>query len=105
MSHHGEVIHQEEMMGQNRFEKQFLKKKKLESKRVKNIYLISLVANTDRPIISKSNWIEENLNDANRSFKNKKKCSKPVQLVQKPKSQNHNNIVIGHLTVNPLRNI
>ena len=67
------MIHHEEMMGQNLFEQQFLKKKKLESKRVKNIYLISLVANTDRPIISKSNWIEENLNDANRSFKNKKK--------------------------------
>ena len=38
-------------------------------------------------------------------LKIKKKCSKPIQLVQKPKSQNHNNIVIGHLTVDPLRNI
>ena len=47
-------------------------RKKIRIKNGKKYFLISLVANTDRPIISKSNWIEENLNDANRSFKNKK---------------------------------
>ena len=46
--------------------------KKIRIKKGKKYFLMSLVANTDRPIISKSNWIEENLNDANCSFKNKK---------------------------------
>ena len=41
------------------------------SKNVKK-YLKCSIANTDRPIISKTNCLEDNLNDANRSFENNK---------------------------------
>ena len=70
------------------------------SRKVKNICLNSSVANTDRPLISKTNHLEENLNDANRVFENSKECSNEFQSVQKYILQNPKNIVIGHLNVN-----
>ena len=59
------------------------KKNDIGSKKVKNICLNSSVANTDRPIISKTNHLEENLDDANRIFEDSKKCSNAFQSVQK----------------------
>ena len=50
---------------------------------VKNNCFNSSVANTDRPIISKTNHLEENLDDANRVFEDSKKCSNAFQSVQK----------------------
>ena len=93
------------MTGQNLFGQGFQKKKKLcWLKKVKNICLNSSAANTDRHIISKTNCLEENLNDTNRSFENNKECSNAFQSVQKHRLQNPKNIVIGHLNVNSLRN-
>ena len=66
---------------------------KVQSKKVINICLNSSVANTGRPIISKINRLKENLNDANRSFKNNEECSNAFQLVYR--LQNPKNIVIG----------
>ena len=81
------------------------KKNYVGSKKVKNICLNSSVANNDRPIISKTNCLEENLNDPNCSIENKKGCSNAFhQSVQKHSLQNPKNIVIGHLNVNSLRN-
>ena len=80
------------------------KKNYVGSKKVKNICLNSLVANTDRPIISKANRLKENLNDANCSFENNKECSSVFQSVQKHRLQNTKNIAIGNLNVNSLRN-
>ena len=45
------------------------REKNVGSKKVTNICLNSSVANTDRSIISKTNHLEENLNDANRVLK------------------------------------
>ena len=73
------------------------KKNYVDSKKVKNICLYSSVADTDRPIISKANRLEENLNDANRSFENNKECSNAFQSAQKHRLENPENIVIGHL--------
>ena len=74
------------------------------SKKVKNICLNSSVANTDRPIISKTNDLEETLNDANRVFESSKECSNAFQSVQKYRLQNPKDIAIGHLNVNSLGN-
>ena len=74
------------------------------SKKVKTVYFNSSVANTDGPIISKTICLEENLNDANRSFEKNKEYSNAFQSVQKHRLQNLKNIVIGHLNVNSLRN-
>ena len=63
----------------------------------KNICSTSSVANTDRPIISKTNNLEEKFNDGNRVFENSKKCSNAFESVQKHRLQNPKNIVIGHL--------
>ena len=52
------------------------------SEKVKYISLNSSAANTDRSVISKKNYLEENLNDANRSFENKKKCSSAFKSVR-----------------------
>ena len=61
------------MTGQNLFGQQFWEKKNyVGSKEVKNICLNFSVANTDRTVISKTNCLEENLNDANCSFGNNK---------------------------------
>ena len=60
------------------------KKNNVGSKKIKNICLNYSVANTDRPIIFKTNDLEETLNDAD-------------HVLQNPK-----NIVIGHLNVNSL---
>ena len=49
------------------------------SKNAKKKYLNSSVVNTDRTIISKTTCPEENLDDANRSFKNNKECSNAFQ--------------------------
>ena len=80
------------------------KKKYVGSKKVKNICLNSSLANTDRSIISETDHLEENLNDANRAFKNNEECSNTFQSVQKHKLPNPKNILIGHLNVNSLRN-
>ena len=58
------------------------------SKKVENVCLNSSVANTDKPIISKTSCLEEYLNDANRSFENIKECSNAFQPVQKHMLQN-----------------
>ena len=52
----------------------------LGSKKVKNISLNSSVANTERPIISKTHRLEESLNDANRSFENNKEWSNDISI-------------------------
>ena len=70
---------------------------------VKNSCLNSSVANTDRTIISKTNHLEENLDDANRVFENSKECNNAFQAVQN-RLQGPKNVVIGHLNVNSLRN-
>ena len=76
------------MKGQNLLGQRFYKKKIfVGSKKLKNIYLNSSVANTDRPVISKTNRFEENLNDANRSFENNKECSNAIQSVKKHRLQ------------------
>ena len=62
------------------------------------------LTNTDRPIISKANHVEETLNDANRVFEISKECSNAFQSVQKKRQQNPKNIVIDYLNVNSLRN-
>ena len=62
------------------------------------------MANTNKPIISNINRLEENLNDVNRSFEDNKECSNAFQSVQKHRLQNPKNKVIGHLNVNSLRN-
>ena len=86
--------------------KDFKRKKNcVGSKKVKNICLNSSAANTGRPIISKTNCLEENLNDTNRSFENNKECSNAFQSVQKHRVQNPKNIVIDDLNVNSLRNL
>ena len=93
------------MTEQNLYGKRFYMEKNIEgSKKVDNICLNSSVANTDRPIISKTNHLEENLNDANRVFRKSKECSNAFQSVHKHTLQNPKNIVIGHLNVNSLRN-
>ena len=74
------------------------------SKKVTNICLNSSVANTGRPIISNTNHLEEDLNDANHVFENSKECSNAFQSVQKHRLQNPKNIATGHLNVNFLRN-
>ena len=74
-------------------------KKICRSKKVKIIYLNSSIAANDRPIISKRNCSEENLNDANHSFENDKECSSIYQSVQKHRLRNPENIVIGHLRI------
>ena len=51
------------------------------------IYINSSVVNTDRPIISKTNCLKENLNDANRSFENNEEFSSAFQLDQKHRLQ------------------
>ena len=79
------------------------KKNYLGSKKVRNICLNSLVANTDGPIIFKAIHLKENLNDANRVFENNKECSNAFQSVQKHRLQNPKNAVIGHLTVKSRR--
>ena len=56
------------------------KKNYVGSKKVKNICLNSSAVNTDRPIISETNHLEENLNDTNRVFKNSKECSNAFQF-------------------------
>ena len=66
------------------------------------IYINSSVVNTDRPIISKTNCLKENLNDANRSFENNEEFSNAFQLDQKHRLQQVN--LIGHLKVNALWN-
>ena len=92
------------MTGQNLCGQRFQKEKNIvNSKKVQNIYLNSSVANTDRPIISTTNHLEENLNDANRVFENSKECSNAFQSVQKHRLQNPKNIVIGHINVNSLK--
>ena len=78
------------------------KKNNVGSKKIKNICLNYSVANTDRPIIFKTNDLEETLNDADRVFENRKECSNAFQSVQKHRLQNPKNIVIGHLNVNSL---
>ena len=79
-----------------------IREKNVGSKKVTNICLNSSVANTDRSIISKTNHLEENLNDANRVFENIKACSNAFHSVQKHRLQNPKNIVKGHLNVNSL---
>ena len=87
-------------MGQNLFGQRFQKKKNyVGSKKVKHFYLNFSVASTKRSLISKINCLEENLNDANRSFENNKVYSNAFQSVQKHRLQNRKNIVIGHLNV------
>ena len=82
------MLHHEKVKGQNLFGQRFYKKKIfVGSKKLKNIYLNSSVANTDRPVISKTNRFEENLNDANRSFENNKECSNAIQSVKKHRLQ------------------
>ena len=51
-----------------------LEEQKCRFKKSKNICLNSSVANSDRPIIYKTNQLEESLNDANRVFENSKEC-------------------------------
>ena len=61
------------MTGQNLYGQRFLKKKNnVGSKKIKNICLNYSVANTDRPVIFKTNDLEETLNDADRVFENRK---------------------------------
>ena len=74
----------------------------LGSKKVRNIFLNSLVAKTYRPIIFKAIHLKENLNHANRVFENNKECSNAFQSVQKHRFQNPKNIVIGYFTVKSL---
>lgn len=61
------------------------------------------VANTNRHVISKTNCLKENLNDANRYFENKE-CRNAFQSVNKHRFQNYKNIIIGQLNVNSLSN-
>ena len=44
------------------------------------------------------------MNDANHAFENNNECSNTFRSVQKHRLQNPKNAVIGHLTVNSLRN-
>ena len=60
------------MTGQSLHRQRFYQEKNVGSKKVKNICLKSSVANTERPIISKANHLEDILNDANRVFENTK---------------------------------
>ena len=80
------------------------KKNDVPSKKVKNIFLNSSVGNNDRPIISKTNNLEKDLNDANRVFENSKACSNAFQSFQKNSLQNFKNILTGDSNVNFLRN-
>ena len=98
------MLHHEEVKGQNLFGQRFFKKNFVDSRKLKNIYLKSSVANTDRPIISKTDCLEKNLNDANPSFENNKECSTAFQSVEKHMLQNPKNALIGHLHLNSLRN-
>ena len=66
--------------------------------------MLELFGSNGRPIISRVNCVEENLNDANHSFENNKECSSAFKSVQKHRLRNPKNIVIGHLNVNSLRN-
>ena len=73
------------MKGHNLFDNDFTGKKIVSSKKVEDTYLNSSAANTNGPIISKTNCLYEDLNDANRSFENNKECSNTSQSVQKNK--------------------
>ena len=78
-------MHHEEMKGENLFGQRFYKdKERGGSKKVKNIYLNSTVANTDRPIISKTNCIEQNLNDAKSLFGNNKESGVDKFIASRP---------------------
>ena len=69
------------MTEQNLYGKRFYKEKNIVgSKKVDNICLNYSVANTDRPTISKTNHLEENLNDAN--------CVRMMQIMSFKKVKN-----------------
>ena len=76
----------------------------LGSKKVKNISLNSSVANTGRPIVSKTHRLEESLNDAIVPLKIIKNEVMIFQSVEKHQLQSPKTIVIGHLNFNSLRN-
>ena len=50
--------------------------------KVSNTYLNCSVANTDRPIISKTNCLEEKLNDATHPLENNKECRNAFRSVK-----------------------
>ena len=99
------MLHDEEVAGQILFKntKILEEKKYVGSKKVKNIYANSSVANTHKPIIYKTNCLEKNLNDANRSFENKERSSTSITSeTQVAKLLKDINMSI--LNVNSLRN-
>ena len=100
-------MHHEEMKVENLFGQRFYKdKERGGSKKVKNIYLNSTVANTDRPIISKTNCIERNLNDAKSLFGNNKESGVDKFLARHPIGHAKNGLLKTKVHVlNTTRNI